>query len=73
MLIAITVLHNLKIYQMNIKIAFLNGKLNEKICMENPKVTFVYGQRKCVKIIYIKKKSVRLLNYFMNQNSMLQK
>ena len=46
MLIAITVLHNLKIYQMNIKIAFLNSKLNENICMENPKVSFVYGQRK---------------------------
>ena len=38
---------------MDIKIAFLNGKLNENICMENPKVSFAYGQRNCVKIIYI--------------------
>ena len=37
---------------MNVKIASLNGKLNENICMENPNVSFAYGQRKCVKIIY---------------------
>jgi len=34
MLIAIVVLHNLDIHQMNIKTAFLNGKLNKKIYME---------------------------------------
>ena len=38
---------------MNIKIALFNGKLNENICLENSKVSFAYGQRKCVKIIYI--------------------
>ena len=31
MLIAIAVLHNLDIHQMDVKTAFLNGELNEKI------------------------------------------
>ena len=31
MLIAIAVLHNLDIHQMNVKIVFLNGELNEEI------------------------------------------
>ena len=34
MLIATATLHNLKIHQMDVKIAFLNGDLNEKIYME---------------------------------------
>ena len=68
MLTAIVVLHNLKIYQMDIKIAFLNGKLNENICMEN----CLWTKKMCKDYLCIKK-SVRLLNYFMNQSSMLQK
>jgi len=34
MLIAIATLHNLDIYQMDVKTAFLNGELNEKILMK---------------------------------------
>ena len=37
MMIAITTLWNLEIHQMNVKIAFLNGDLEEKIYMEQPK------------------------------------
>ena len=37
MLIAIAVLHNLDIHQMDVKTAFLNGELNEEIYMEQPK------------------------------------
>ena len=36
MLIAIAVLHNLDIHQMDVKTAFLNGELNEEIYMEQP-------------------------------------
>ena len=36
MLIAIAVLHNLDIHQMNVKTTFLNGELNEEIYMEQP-------------------------------------
>ena len=34
MLIAIAALHNLEIHQMDVKIAFLNGDLDEKIYMD---------------------------------------
>ena len=37
MLIDIAALHNLEIYQMDVKTAFLNGDLNEEIYMEQPK------------------------------------
>ena len=53
---------------MDIKIAFLNGKLNENICMEN----CLWTKKMCKDYLCIKK-SVRLLNYFMSQSSMLQK
>ena len=36
MLIAIAVLHNLDIHQMDVKTAFLNGELSEEIYMEQP-------------------------------------
>ena len=37
MLIDIAALHNLEIYQMDVKTTFLNGDLNEEIYMEQPK------------------------------------
>ena len=36
MLIAISVLHNLDIHQIDVKTAFLNSELNEEIYMEQP-------------------------------------
>lgn len=47
-LIAIAALHNLEIYHMNVKIAFLNGELEEKIYMEQPKCFVPHGQEKSV-------------------------
>ena len=44
MLIAIAVLHNLDIHQMDVKTAFLNGELNEEIYMEQPEGFIVKGQ-----------------------------
>ena len=46
MLIAIVALHNLEIYQMEVKTAFLNGELNEEIYMEQPEGFIVPGQEK---------------------------
>ena len=43
MLIAIEVLHNLDIHQMEVKTAFLNGELNEEIYMEQPEGFIVKG------------------------------
>ena len=43
MLIAVVVFYNLEIHQMDIKIAFLNGNLNEEIYMEQPKGFVVSG------------------------------
>ena len=43
MLIAIAVLHNLNIHQMDVKTAFLNGKLNEEIYMEQHEGFIVKG------------------------------
>jgi len=48
MLIAITVLYNLEIHQMDVKTTFLNGELNEKIYMEQPEGFIVLGQEKKV-------------------------
>ena len=48
MLIAIAVLHNLEIHQMDVKIAFLNGELNEEIYMEQLEGFIVLGQEKKV-------------------------
>ena len=36
MLIANAAIHNLKIHQMDVKTAFLNGDLDEEIYMEQP-------------------------------------
>jgi len=56
MLIAIAVLYNIDIYQMDVKTAFLNSELNEKIYMEQPKRFIVKGQEykvcKLVKSLY---------------------
>ena len=48
MLIAIAVLHNQKIHQMDVKTAFLNGELNEEIYMEQLEGFIVLGQEKKV-------------------------
>ena len=48
MLIAIAAIHNLKIHQMGVKTAFLNGDLDEEIYMEQPKGFIVSGQEKKV-------------------------
>ena len=56
MLIAIAVLHNLDIHQIDVKTAFLNSELNEEIYMEQPKGFIVKGQEhkvcKLVKSLY---------------------
>ena len=48
MLVAIAALHNLEIHRMDVKIAFLNGELNEEIYMEQPEGFIVPGQEKKV-------------------------
>ena len=56
MLIAIAVLHNLDIHQMDVKTAFLSGELDEEIYMEQPEGFIVKGQEhkvcKSVKSLY---------------------
>ena len=52
MLMAIAVLHNLEIHQMDVKTAFLNGELNEEIYMEQPKGFIVLDQgRKVCRLV----------------------
>ena len=48
MLIVIAALHNFKIHQMDVKIAFLNGDLNEEIYMDQPEGFISLGQEKKV-------------------------
>ena len=48
MLITIAAIHNLKIHQMDVKTAFLNGDLDEEIYMEQPEGFIVPGQEKKV-------------------------
>ena len=48
MLIAIAVIHNLEIHQMDLKTTFLNGDLDEEIYMEQPEGFIVPGQEKKV-------------------------
>ena len=47
-LIALTSIHNLVIHQMDVKIAFLNGDLEEEIYMEQPEGCVVPGKEKKV-------------------------
>ena len=51
MLIAIVSLYNLEIHQMDVKIAFLNGELNEEIYMKQPEGFSVPGKEKKVCIV----------------------
>ena len=55
-LIAIAVLHNLDIHQIDVKTAFLNGELNEKIYMEQAEGFIVMNQEhklcKLIKFLY---------------------
>ncbi|XP_070037064.1 uncharacterized protein [Nicotiana tomentosiformis] len=46
LLLAIVARLNLELHQMNVKTTFLNGKLNEEICMEQPVGFIVKGQEK---------------------------
>lgn len=48
MLIVIAALYNLEIHQMDVKTAFLNGELDEKIYMEQPEGFQVLRQEKKV-------------------------
>jgi len=65
MLIAIAVLHNLDIHQMDVKTAFLNGELNEEIYMEQPEGFIVKGQKhkvcKLVKFLYSLKQAPKIM------------
>jgi hypothetical protein len=44
LLIAIAVIHDLKIHQMDVKIAFLNGDLEEEIYIDQPEGFIEAGQ-----------------------------
>ena len=46
MLIALAAVHDLKIHQMDVKTAFLNGELEEEIYMEQPEGFIVPGKEK---------------------------
>ena len=48
MLIALAAVHDLKIHQMDVKTAFLNGELEEEIYMEQPEGFIVPGKEKKV-------------------------
>ena len=48
MLIATAAMHNLKIHQMGVKTAFLNGDLNKEIYMDQPEGFISLGQKKKV-------------------------
>ena len=48
MLIALAAVHDLKIHQMDVKTAFLNGELEEEIYMEQPEGFIVLGKAKKV-------------------------
>lgn len=56
MLIAIAALRNLEIHQMDVKTAFLNGDLEDKIYMQQPEGLVVPGQehkvRRLIKSLY---------------------
>ncbi|KAK8685120.1 hypothetical protein V6N13_041128 [Hibiscus sabdariffa] len=52
MILAIATLRNLEVHQMDVKIAFLNGELDEEIYMEQPEGHVVPGQeRKVCKLV----------------------
>ena len=67
MLLALAAVHDLKIYQIDVKTTFLNGELEEEIYMEQPEGFIVPGKEKkvcrlvksfnkCDKCVYIKKR-----------------
>ena len=47
-LIVLAVVHDLKVYQMDVKTTFLNGELEEEIYNEQPKGFIVYGKEEKV-------------------------
>ena len=52
MVLAITTLRNLEVHQMDVKIVFLSGDLDEEIYMEQPEGFFALGQeRKVCKLV----------------------
>ena len=48
MILAIAVLRNLDVHQMDVKITFLNGDLDKEIYMEQPEGFIALGQEKKV-------------------------
>ena len=47
-LMALAAVHDLKIHQMDVKTTFLNGELEEEICMEQPEGFIIPGKEKKV-------------------------
>ena len=46
MVLAIAALRNLEVHQMDVKIAFLNGDLDEEIYMEQPEVLYLQDKKR---------------------------
>jgi hypothetical protein len=43
-LVPLAAVHNLTVYNMNLKVAFLSGELEEEIYMEQPESFVIHGQ-----------------------------
>ena len=60
---AVVAYHDLELHQMDVKTVFLNGELDEKICMKQPKGFFVQSHEdnvyKLQKALYGLKQSSR--------------
>ena len=65
-MIALAVQHGLKLHQVDVTTAFLNGKLEEEVCMRQPEGFIAKGQEHLVcklkKSIYGLKQSPRCWN-----------